>query len=148
MQFKIQGLCCRFDCFVIYNSKGVEMLGFFTCTCTKYHQLLLQDSTAVRVVWENPDPFSVLVSCSVFKIRIASFNYIIICTITKSWLHEPFRNVCLKFRITNGLWFNCCIEKWNVPYCLNWYKVYLFFITLWFNIIMGIHMYTIEMLYG
>lgn len=45
---------------MIYNSESVEMLGFFTCTCTKYHQLLLQDSTAVRVVWENPEPFSVL----------------------------------------------------------------------------------------
>lgn len=40
---------------------GCRNAVFFTCTCTKYHQLLLQDSTAVRVVWENPEPFSVLV---------------------------------------------------------------------------------------
>lgn len=48
----------------------------------------------------------------------------------------------------NGLWFinNCCIEKWNVPYCLN-LKYILFFMT-WLNIIMGgyAHVHKIEIL--
>lgn len=88
-------------------------------------------------------------SCSGFKIRIASFNYIIYCTITKLWLHDAISKcISSKIRITNGLWFNCCIEKWSVPYCLNikYTQVYLYFMTLWLNIFWGITMYKIDML--
>lgn len=68
-------------------------------------------------------------SCSGFKIRIPSLNYIIYCTITKLWLHDAISKcISYKIRTTNGLWFNCCIEEWSVPYCLNIKYRYIYFL--------------------
>lgn len=93
MQFKIQGLCSSFDCFVIYNSEGEEML-FFYLHLHKIPPIIIARFYSCLSGLRKPRPFFSF-SCSVFKIRIASFNYIIICTITKLWMHEPFRNDCI-----------------------------------------------------
>lgn len=148
MQFKIQGLCSSFDCFVIYNSEGGETLCFYL-HLHKIPPIIIARFYSCSSGLRKPRPFFSF-SCSVFKIRIASFNYIIICTITKlmdAWTISKCMYLNQNYN-ANGLLFinNCCIEKWNVPYCLN-LKYILFFMT-WLNIIMGgyAHVHKIEIL--